>query len=59
VPNHQRLSFDEAARRALFAEAQSLPLRVKLAEWLLHRVTPQHDKVLKKQLERHSTSGAA
>jgi len=59
VPSHPRVPFDEAARRALFAEAQSLPLRVKLAEWLLHRVTPQHEKVLKKQLERHSTSGAA
>jgi uncharacterized protein YbjT (DUF2867 family) len=54
VPNHTRVPFDEAARRALFAEAQALPLRTRLAEWLLHRLTPQHEKQLKKQLERQS-----
>jgi uncharacterized protein YbjT (DUF2867 family) len=54
LPNHVRIPFDEAARRALFAEAQALPLRTRLAEWLLHRLTPQHERELKKQLERQS-----
>jgi uncharacterized protein YbjT (DUF2867 family) len=54
LPDHERVPFDEAARRALFAEAQALPLRIRLAEWLLHRVTPTHTKALEKQ-----TSGGA
>jgi uncharacterized protein YbjT (DUF2867 family) len=48
MPDHQRVSFDEAARRALFAEAQALPLRTRLTEWLLHRLTPAHVKQLDK-----------
>jgi uncharacterized protein YbjT (DUF2867 family) len=43
LPQHTRLSFDEAARRALLAEAEALPLKSKLAEWILHRVTPSTD----------------
>ncbi len=54
MPDHPRVPFDEAARRALFAEAQQLPLGVRLVEWLLHRFTPTHDKQLAKQLEKQS-----
>lgn len=57
LPNHVRVAFDEAARRALFAEAQALPLRTRLAEWLLHRLTPQHDRAVKKQLDQRSPTG--
>jgi hypothetical protein len=32
--------FDVAARRALRGEADTLSLRDRLAEWLIHRVTP-------------------
>jgi len=39
-PEHRCLPFDEAARRALRAEADTLSLRERLAEWLIHRVTP-------------------
>jgi uncharacterized protein YbjT (DUF2867 family) len=48
MPDHVRVPFEEAARRALFAEAQALPLRVRLAEWILHRFTPAHTKQLEK-----------
>jgi uncharacterized protein YbjT (DUF2867 family) len=40
MPEHKRVSFDDAARLALLAEAKALPLHSKLAEWLIHRVTP-------------------
>jgi uncharacterized protein YbjT (DUF2867 family) len=40
VPQHQRVGFDEAARRALVAEERNLPFRSRLTEWLIHRVTP-------------------
>jgi uncharacterized protein YbjT (DUF2867 family) len=39
MPEHVRLSFDEAARRALQAEAETLSLSSRLTEWLLQRVT--------------------
>ncbi|MEY4579982.1 MAG: hypothetical protein RL701_4685 [Pseudomonadota bacterium] len=39
-PEYRRVSFDEAARRALLAEADTLPLHSRLTEWILHRVTP-------------------
>jgi len=39
-PEHRRVGFDEAARRALRAEAQSLPVPVRLTEWVLHQLTP-------------------
>ncbi|HKP60858.1 MAG TPA: NAD(P)H-binding protein [Polyangiales bacterium] len=48
LPEHQRVGFDEAARRALFAEAQSLPLATRLTEWLLHRLTRPHVNQLDK-----------
>jgi len=48
MPDHQRIAFDEAARRALFAEAQALPIGARLTEWLLHRLTPAHVKQLDK-----------
>lgn len=54
MPNHPRVPFDEAARRALFAEAQTLPVGVRLLEWLLHRFTPTHDQQVAKQLEKQS-----
>jgi uncharacterized protein YbjT (DUF2867 family) len=54
MPNHPRVPFDEAARRALFAEAQELPLSIRVVEWLLHRFTPSHEKQLAKQLEKQS-----
>jgi uncharacterized protein YbjT (DUF2867 family) len=38
-PEHHRVPFDEAARRALRAEADSLSLRSRLTEWLIHRVS--------------------
>lgn len=38
-PEHTRVSFDEAARLALRAEADSLSVRDRLTEWLIHRVT--------------------
>lgn len=38
-PQHTRVSFDEAARRALRDEADTLSLRDRTAEWLLHRFT--------------------
>lgn len=44
-PEHQRISFDEAARRALRAEDETLSLGDRVAEWLLQRVTrarPKH-----------------
>ena len=55
IPDHPRVPFDEAARRALIAEARTLPLRTRFAEWLLHRITPglaalpAHEKPLDKQ----------
>jgi len=39
-PEHVRVPFDVAARRALRGEADTLSLRDRLAEWLIHRVTP-------------------
>ena len=39
-PQHVRVPFDVAARRALRGEADTLSLRDRLAEWLIHRVTP-------------------
>ncbi|HET8936212.1 MAG TPA: NAD(P)H-binding protein [Polyangiales bacterium] len=39
-PDHPRVPFDVAARRALRAEADTLSLRDRLTEWLIHRVTP-------------------
>lgn len=39
-PTHRCLGFDEAAQRALRGEADTLSLRDRLAEWLIHRVTP-------------------
>jgi uncharacterized protein YbjT (DUF2867 family) len=38
-PEHQRVPFEEAARRALHDEAEALPLGSRLTEWLIHRVT--------------------
>ena len=55
MPEHQRVPFAEAARRALFAEAQSLPWQVRLTEWFLHRLTPPHEE----QLDKQTTGGAA
>jgi uncharacterized protein YbjT (DUF2867 family) len=40
MPNHKRVPFDEAARRALQGEARGLPLRTRLTEWVIHRMTP-------------------
>lgn len=54
MPAHRRVPFEEAARRALFAEAQRLTLRARLTEWLLHRFTPAHTK----QLDKPGASGA-
>ncbi|MET0385766.1 MAG: NAD(P)H-binding protein [Polyangiales bacterium] len=39
-PQHERVSFDEAARRALLTEAETLSLRGRFTEWLIHRLTP-------------------
>jgi uncharacterized protein YbjT (DUF2867 family) len=39
-PSHPRVPFDVAARRALRAEADTLSLRDRLTEWLIHRITP-------------------
>jgi uncharacterized protein YbjT (DUF2867 family) len=58
MPNHTRVPFDEAARRALFAEAQELPFSARMLEWLLHRFTPSHDKQLAKQLAKQSALGS-
>jgi uncharacterized protein YbjT (DUF2867 family) len=44
MPEHERLTFDDAARRALEAEHQVLPLRSKLTEWVIHRFTPSREK---------------
>jgi len=49
MPEHVRVAFDEAARRALFGEAQGLPIGARLTEWLLHRLTPAHTKDLDKR----------
>ena len=43
-PAHQRLGFDEAAKRALRGEADSLSLPEKVTEWLIHRVTPSSER---------------
>jgi uncharacterized protein YbjT (DUF2867 family) len=40
LPGYVRVPFDEAARRALLAEAKSLSLRSRFTEWLIHRLTP-------------------
>jgi uncharacterized protein YbjT (DUF2867 family) len=55
MPNYSRVPFNEAARRALFAESQQLPWRVRFAEWLLHRFTPAHQE----RLDKQSPTGAA
>jgi uncharacterized protein YbjT (DUF2867 family) len=39
VPEHVCIPFDQAARRALVAEARELPLRTRLTEWLIRRMT--------------------
>jgi uncharacterized protein YbjT (DUF2867 family) len=39
-PEHVRVPFEVAARRALRAEADTLSLRDRFTEWLIHRVTP-------------------
>lgn len=44
MPEHRRVPFDEAARRALLAESQQLSLRSRVTEWVLGRVTPHLDK---------------
>lgn len=44
LPEHRRVPFDEAARRALLDEAAALPLRSRLTEWLLHGLTECVDK---------------
>jgi len=38
-PRHPRVGFDEAARRALRAEADTLALGSRLTEWLIQRVS--------------------
>ena len=40
-PAHTRVGFDDAARRALRGEAQSLPVPARLTEWVLHQLTPR------------------
>jgi hypothetical protein len=42
--DHVRVPFDEAARRALVAEARALPLHTRFTEWVLHRMTPSVEK---------------
>jgi uncharacterized protein YbjT (DUF2867 family) len=44
LPEHRRVPFEEAAKRALLAEAATLPLRSRLTEWLLHGLTEFVDK---------------
>jgi uncharacterized protein YbjT (DUF2867 family) len=44
MPEHQLVPFDEAARRALIAEARGLSLKTRLAEWVIHRLTPSVSK---------------
>ena len=44
MPDHARVPFDEAARRALRGEALGLTLRARLTEWLIHRLTPSITK---------------
>jgi len=39
LPEHQRLSFDQAAKRALEAEARTLSMRSRLAEHLLRKLS--------------------
>lgn len=53
-PEHQRVPFDEAARRALRGEASTLPFTSRLTEWLIHRVTRSHGRALDKLQERQS-----
>lgn len=52
MPDHVRVPFDEAAGRALRGEAKGLPLRTKLAEWLIHRMTPSTNKADKRKPAR-------
>lgn len=52
MPEHTRVPFDDAARRALEAEHQTLPLRSKLTEWLIHRVT---NSIAKRKPSRATT----
>lgn len=65
MPDHVRIPFDEAARRALIGEARTLPLHTRLAEWFLHRVTPGYQKpalpepgAREKPLDKQSPTGA-
>jgi len=44
-PEHQRLSFQEALSRALPEEERGLSVRARMVEDLLHRVTPNSDKL--------------
>lgn len=44
-PEHQRMSFDEAARRELRAEADALSLRGRITEWLIHKLVHAVEKV--------------
>jgi uncharacterized protein YbjT (DUF2867 family) len=39
-PEHARIPFNVAARLALQGEADTLTLRDRVTEWLLHRITP-------------------
>ena len=54
-----RLSFDEAARRALRDEADALPLHTRLTEWLIHRITPAVPENLDVHVHEHEPRGAA
>ena len=52
-PDHRCLAFEDAARRALRAEADTLSLTERLTEWLIHRVTPsaETDRARERALE--------
>lgn len=43
-PEHELTSFDEAARRALRAEVDSLSIGSQLAEWLIQSFTPRRSQ---------------
>lgn len=44
MPEHRRVPFEDAARRALRAEAEQLSLGSRVAEWVIGRLTPHLDK---------------
>jgi uncharacterized protein YbjT (DUF2867 family) len=52
MPEHTRVPFDEAARRALEGEHQTLPFRSKLTEWMIHRIT---NSIAKRKPSRATT----